>query len=162
MAKTVLITGASSGIGEATAKYFIKQGWNVAATMRSRSGSAGASPHKAGDWTQAGNVIVPSLDVTDESTIASAIEQTVARFGAIDVLVNNAGYGLTGPLEGISSLALRQQFDTNVFGLVTVIQNVLPIMRRQRYGTIVCQRLIHWWADGVSFCKCLSCDQICS
>lgn len=129
MAKTVLITGASSGIGEATAKYFIKQGWNVAATMR--------SPQKAGDWAQARNVIVPSLDVTDESAIASAIEQTVARFGTIDVLVNNAGYGLTGPLEGISSLALKQQFETNVFGLVTVIQNVLPIMRRQRYGTIV-------------------------
>jgi NAD(P)-dependent dehydrogenase (short-subunit alcohol dehydrogenase family) len=127
MAKTVLITGASSGIGEASAKYFAQKGWNVAATMR--------CPNDR--WAQVQNVIVPLLDVTDERTIASAIQETVTQFGAIDVLVNNAGYGLTGPLEGISFQQLNQQFETNVFGLVAVIQQTLPLMRHQRNGTII-------------------------
>lgn len=129
MAKTILITGASSGISEATAKYFTQKGWNVAATMR--------CPDKAGRWAQAQNVIVPLLNVIDERTIASAIQETVTRFSAIDVLVNNAGYGLTGPLEGISSQQFKQQFETNVFGLVAVTQQVLPLMRHQRQGTII-------------------------
>lgn len=95
------------------------------------------SPHKAGDWTKTQNVIVPLLDVTSENTIASAIQETVERFGAIDVLVNNAGYGLNGPLEGISTQQLEQQFQTNVFGLVTVIQSTLLVMRHQHDGTII-------------------------
>jgi len=129
MKKTVLITGASSGIGEATAQFFIQQGWNVAATMR--------SPQNARDWTKASNVITPYLDVTDEGSIAAAVEETMHQFGAINVLVNNAGYGLTGPLEGISTQQLTQQFQTNVFGLVAVIQAILPIMRQQNHGTII-------------------------
>ncbi|MBD2258035.1 SDR family oxidoreductase [Pseudanabaena sp. FACHB-2040] len=129
MKKTVLITGASTGIGRATAQYFVQQGWNVAATMR--------SAHKTGAWANAPNLITPYLDVTDKASIANAIEKTTDQFGAIDVVVNNAGYGLTGPLEGISADQLEQQFQTNVFGLVAVIQMVLPIMRCQNHGTIV-------------------------
>ncbi|MBW4579526.1 MAG: SDR family oxidoreductase [Tildeniella nuda ZEHNDER 1965/U140] len=129
MTHTILITGASSGIGEVTAKYFSQKGWNVAATMR--------SPHKAGDWAKAPNVMVSYLDVTKEDTIAAAIQETVDRFGAINVLVNNAGYGLNGPLEGISTQQLAQQFQTNVLGLAAVIQHVLPTMRGQKDGTII-------------------------
>ena len=129
MSKTVLITGASSGIGEATAKFFLQKGWNVAATMR--------SPINAGDWTKTEKVICPRLDVTSPKTIEIAAHETVEHFGQIDVLVNNAGYALMGPLEGVTSEQLERQFQTNVFGLVSTIQTVLPIMRRQGSGTIV-------------------------
>lgn len=129
MSKTVLITGASSGIGEATAKYFLQKSWNVAATMR--------SPHKAGDWAQAKGVICPHLDVTDPETITSALHKTLEHFGRIDVLVNNAGYALMGPLEGVTPEQLEHQFQTNVFGLVSTIQAILPVLRRQGGGTII-------------------------
>jgi NAD(P)-dependent dehydrogenase (short-subunit alcohol dehydrogenase family) len=129
VSKTVLITGASSGIGAATAQYFARQGWNVAATMR--------SPQQAGDWTKVRNVICPRLDVTLPETIDSAVSETIERFGRIDVLVNNAGYALMGPIEGVTREQLEQQFQTNVFGLVSTIQTVLPIMRQQGSGTIV-------------------------
>jgi NAD(P)-dependent dehydrogenase (short-subunit alcohol dehydrogenase family) len=129
MSKTVLITGASSGIGEATAKHFLEKGWNVAAAMR--------SPTNTGEWTTAENVICPRLDVTLPETIENAVRETIEHFGQIDVLVNNAGYALMGPLEGVTSEQLERQFQTNVFGLVSTIQTVLPIMRRQGSGTIV-------------------------
>jgi NAD(P)-dependent dehydrogenase (short-subunit alcohol dehydrogenase family) len=129
MSKTVLITGASSGIGEATAKYFLQKGWNVAATMR--------SPTDTPDWTTAENIICPRLDVTLPETIEIAVHETVEHFGRVDVLVNNAGYALMGSLEGVTLKQLERQFQTNVFGLVATIQTVLPIMRQQRSGTIV-------------------------
>ena len=129
MNKTVLITGASSGIGEATAKYFLQKGWNVAATMR--------SPDKAGNWTKQKGLICPYLDVTIPETIKSAINETLDCFGGIDVLVNNAGYALMGPLEGVTPEQLEYQFQTNVFGLVSTIQAILPILRSQGRGTII-------------------------
>jgi NAD(P)-dependent dehydrogenase (short-subunit alcohol dehydrogenase family) len=129
VSKTVLITGASSGIGAATAQYFVRQGWNVAATMR--------SPQQAGDWTKVRNVICPRLDVTLPETIESAVSETIERFGRIDVLVNNAGYALMGPIEGVTLAQLEHQFQTNFFGLVSTIQTVLPILRQQGSGTIV-------------------------
>jgi NAD(P)-dependent dehydrogenase (short-subunit alcohol dehydrogenase family) len=129
MSKTVLITGASSGIGEVTAKYFLEKGWNVAATMR--------SPIDTSNWPMAENVICPRLDVTVPETIDSAVRETVDRFGRIDVLVNNAGYALMGPIEGVTPAQLEHQFKTNVFGLVSTIQAVLPIMRQQGSGTMV-------------------------
>jgi len=129
MDKTVLITGASSGIGEATAKYFFQQGWNVSATMR--------SPMNAGNWTKTERVICPRLDVTSLETIETAYRETIEHFGRIDVLVNNAGYALMGPLEGVTPEQLEQQFQTNVFGVVSTIQTILPIMRRQGKGTIL-------------------------
>jgi NAD(P)-dependent dehydrogenase (short-subunit alcohol dehydrogenase family) len=129
MSKTVLITGASSGIGESTAKYFLEKGWNVAATMR--------SPSKAGEWTTAENVICPRLDVTLPETIENSVHETIERFGRVDVLVNNAGYALMGPIEGVTPEQLEHQFQTNVFGLVSAIQKVLPMMRQQGRGTII-------------------------
>lgn len=126
--KTILITGASSGIGQATAQYFLQQGWNVAATMR--------SPDLT-DHCETANLIYPRLDLTQPETIEAAVHQTVSRFGRIDVLVNNAGYALMGPLEGVSPSQLQHQFQTNLFGAVATIQAVLPILRRQRSGTII-------------------------
>lgn len=129
MRKTVLITGASSGIGEATAKYFLQKGWNVSATMR--------SPDKADVWTKTEQVICPRLDVTNLETISAAISQTLESFGRIDALVNNAGYALMGPLEGVTLKQLERQFQTNVFGLIFTTQAILPVFRRQGKGTIV-------------------------
>jgi NADP-dependent 3-hydroxy acid dehydrogenase YdfG len=95
------------------------------------------SPSKAGDWTKAKNIICPYLDVTAKETIKVAIHETLKEFGQIDVLVNNAGYALMGPAEGVTPEQLEQQFQTNVFGLIHTIQTVLPILRQQGKGTII-------------------------
>jgi NADP-dependent 3-hydroxy acid dehydrogenase YdfG len=129
MTRTVLITGASSGIGEATAGYFLQKGWNVAASMR--------SPNQASDWMSGKQIICPRLDVTKPETITAAISETLAQFGQIDVLVNNAGYALMGPIEATSPEQLDQQFQTNVFGVIFTMQAILPIFRQQGHGTII-------------------------
>lgn len=126
---TILITGASSGIGKATAQLFQARGWNVIATMR--------DPSSGSDLAALENVLVTRLDVTDAGTIASAVGEGLARFGRIDALVNNAGYGAYGPLEAFSTDRIRRQFDTNVTGLLEVTKAVLPHMRANRAGTIV-------------------------
>lgn len=127
--KTILITGASSGIGKATARRFQTKGWNVVATMRDPSAGA--------DLVALDNVIVTRLDVTNPSSIADAVAAGINRFGKIDVLLNNAGYGAYGPLETFSMDRIRRQFDTNVIGLLEVTRAVLPHMRTNRAGTIV-------------------------
>ena len=127
MKKTVLITGASTGIGEAAARRFALAGWNVAATMRVPGKSALAGETIA---------CIP-LDVTDEISIRSAIDATITRFGRIDVVVNNAGYAVCGPFEGATTEQIERQFETNVFGLMSVTRAVLPHFREQRGGTIV-------------------------
>jgi len=129
MAKTVLITGSSSGIGSVTAELFAKRGWQVAATAR--------NPTPLEKWAQAQNITALPLDVTDELSISSAVTDVVNRFGTIDVLVNNAGYGLFGPLEGATPEQVEAQFRTNVLGVTSMIRHVLPIMRERRSGTIV-------------------------
>jgi NADP-dependent 3-hydroxy acid dehydrogenase YdfG len=129
MNKTVIITGASSGIGAATAAHFWHKGWNVVATMR--------DPQQASLGIDDPRFICPQLDVTDPDTISSAISETLTRFGQIDVLVNNAGYALMGPIEGATRSQLDRQFETNVFGVVNMMQAVLPVMRQQGSGTIV-------------------------
>jgi NADP-dependent 3-hydroxy acid dehydrogenase YdfG len=128
-AKTVLITGASSGIGKVTAKHFQEQGWNVIATMR--------SPDKETELKALDNVLVTALDVTDDPSITAAVAEGLDRFGAIDALINNAGYGAYGPLEAFSMDRIRRQFDTNVIGLLATTKKVLPHMRAARSGTIV-------------------------
>jgi NAD(P)-dependent dehydrogenase (short-subunit alcohol dehydrogenase family) len=80
---------------------------------------------------------VLKLDVTDDKSIKEAIEKIANEHGTIDVLVNNAGYGLLGPLEELSIQEFKEQFEANVFGVIRVIQEILPIMRKQRHGTIV-------------------------
>lgn len=129
MTQTILITGASTGIGKATALHFQAQGWNVIATMR--------NPNAGSDLAALDNVLVTPLDVLDQASIDSAISAGLERFGAIDVLLNNAGYGAYGPLEAFSMERIRRQFDTNVIGLLAVTKSVLPHMRARASGTIV-------------------------
>jgi NAD(P)-dependent dehydrogenase (short-subunit alcohol dehydrogenase family) len=130
MRKTVLITGASTGMGEAATFEYAARGWNVVATMRD---TAKANPAFAG----LGNVLVTRLDVTDAAVIEQAVKETVDRFGAIDALVGAAGYGQVGTVEEVSPDQLRDQFETNVVGLVQVIQAVLPHMRERGRGHII-------------------------
>lgn len=129
MAQTILITGASSGIGKVTAKHFQAQGWNVIATMR--------SPEKEEELTTLENVLVTRLDVTDEASIAETVAAGIDRFGTIDVLLNNAGYGAYGPLEAFPMDRIKRQVDTNVIGLLAVTKGVLSHMRATGAGTIV-------------------------
>lgn len=126
---TILITGASSGIGKATALRFQAEGWNVIATMR--------DPAAGAELAALDNVLVTRLDVTDGASIVAAVAEGIARFGRIDTLLNNAGYGAYGPLEAFSTERIRRQFDTNVIGLLEVTKAVLPHMRANKAGTIV-------------------------
>lgn len=128
MKRTVFITGASSGIGKATAKHFEKKGWNVVATMR--------RPVDGKDL-ESDSILVAKLDVQDSKSIIDAVTAAKTKFGSIDVLINNAGYGAYGPLEATPMENLRRQFDVNVFGLVEVTKAILPIMRKQKSGTII-------------------------
>ena len=126
---TVLVTGASSGIGRATVAACAARGWSVAATMR--------RPEDAGDLATLAGVAVLPLDVTSTDSVESAVADVVARFGRIDAVVNNAGYALDGVFEGADDAAIRRQFETNVFGLMRVTRSVIPVMRRQGSGTLV-------------------------
>lgn len=125
MAKTVMITGASSGIGRAAAEKFAAEGWNVVATMR-----------KPEPWEHP-NIVSTALDVTNKDSIREAVAFAIERFGSIDVLVNNAGYGTFGPLESFTDEQIELQFATNVTGLLAVTRAVLPGMRERGSGTIV-------------------------
>lgn len=131
MAKSVLITGTSSGIGFATAKFFSEKGWNVAATMRKPSSEAGQQ------LSQLQNTHVFPLDVTDQAAVAKAVQSTVDKFGSVDVVVNNAGYGLSGPFEFATAEQIERQYATNVYGPVYLMQAVLPHMRKSGSGVII-------------------------
>jgi len=127
--KTVLITGSSTGIGKATAEHFQQQGWNVVATMR--------KPENGADLAKLDGVLVTALDVTNSESINGAVSAAIERFGAIDVLVNNAGYGAYGPLEAFDMEGIRRQFDTNVIGLLETTKAVLPHMRAAKSGVVI-------------------------
>ena len=129
MSKTILKTGASVGIGKTTAKLFQEKGWNVIATMR--------KPEAEKELSRLDNVLVTRLDVTDTASIQTAVTEGIERFGRIDVLLNNAGYGTYGPLEATPSEKIRRQFDTNVIGLLETTKAVLPHFRANKEGTIV-------------------------
>ncbi len=129
MNKVILITGASSGIGKETAKLFQTKNWKVAATMR--------SPEKADDLQKIADIETLGLDVTDVESIKSAIGETLEKFGRIDAVVNNAGYGLIGAFEAATHEQIEKQFQTNVFGLMNVCREILPIFREQKRGIIV-------------------------
>ncbi|GAB2478825.1 SDR family oxidoreductase [Comamonas humi] len=122
--KTVLITGCSSGYGLETARHFHAQGWNVIATMRQpREGLLPASDRMR----------LLALDVTQPASIAAAVEAA----GAIDVLVNNAGIGVVGAFEATPLATAREVFDTNTFGVMAMMQAVIPRFRERRAGVIV-------------------------
>lgn len=126
-AKTVLITGTSSGFGAACVHRFAADGWNVIATLR--------DPAAAPDFPD--SVLITRLDVQDRASIDAAVAEGIARFGAIDVLVNNAGFGLHGFFETTPRAKMIEQFEVNVFGLMDVTRAVLPQMRAQRSGAIL-------------------------
>ncbi|MGA4986621.1 oxidoreductase [Streptomyces cellulosae] len=126
--KTALVTGASSGIGEATALKLIGLGYTVYGAARRtdrlrRLAERGVRPL--------------AMDVTDDDSMRSGVDRIVAETGRIDVLVNNAGYGSYGALEDVPQEEARRQFDVNVFGAVRLTQLVLPHMRARRSGTVV-------------------------
>ncbi|MGL5889710.1 MAG: SDR family oxidoreductase [Bacteroidia bacterium] len=129
MKNTVLITGTSSGIGRATVKYFSERGWNVAATMR--------TPAKETELQKLPNVKLYALDVTDETSIAQAIQNAITDFGGIDVVVNNAGYGAIGIFEAATAQQIQRQFETNVFGVMNVTRAILPHFRAKKNGTVI-------------------------
>ena len=129
MASTVFITGCSSGIGAAAVRHFAAQGWNVAATLR--------QPAAASFEQGTGQVAAFALDVTDPASVDAAVQQALARFGAIDVLINNAGYGLFGPFETATPEVVDRQFATNVGGVLAVTRAVLPGMRERGSGVII-------------------------
>jgi short-subunit dehydrogenase len=129
MNKVVLITGASSGIGKETAKLFQSKDWNVAATMR--------SPEKSDDLQGITDIECLRLDVTDPESISSAIASAIDKFGRIDAVVNNAGYAVVGPFEAATPQEIEEQLQTNVYGVMNVCREILPIFREQKGGVIV-------------------------
>ena len=126
-----LITGCSTGFGRELAKLVLARGWRAVVTARDAS--------KVADIAEghAGQALVLPLDVTDRGQIDAAVAATKERFGRIDVLVNNAGYGYLAAIEEGEDAAVREMFEANVFGLVDITKAVLPVMRKQRSGLIV-------------------------
>jgi NAD(P)-dependent dehydrogenase (short-subunit alcohol dehydrogenase family) len=129
MTRTVLITGASRGIGKAAVVHFQRRGWRVAATMR--------SVDKAGELRGLENVMCIPLDVLDSASIERALSAALQVFGRIDALVNNAGYAAMGPFEAATPEQIQRQYDVNVFGLMRVTRMLLPHFRENKDGVII-------------------------
>ena len=132
--KVAIITGSSSGIGHATALLLARNRFHTYATMRNIKNS--------GDILEIANrerlpLQVIQLDVNDDTSIKNSIEKVISERERIDVLVNNAGYGLVGAFEDLSIEEIKSQFETNFFGVIRLTQQVLPIMRKQKLGAIV-------------------------
>ncbi|RKE95122.1 SDR family oxidoreductase [Ichthyenterobacterium magnum] len=125
MSKVILITGGSSGIGKSIGEFLFKKGFTVYGTSRNPKNHA--------------NSIFPliALDVSDVESIENAIVSVVKQSGRLDVVINNAGAGITGPLEEIPNEEIRRNFETNLFGPINVIKSVLPQMRKQNSGLII-------------------------
>jgi NAD(P)-dependent dehydrogenase (short-subunit alcohol dehydrogenase family) len=129
-----LITGSSSGIGLATSLYLARRGYTVWATMRNLEK---ASELRKIIESERLPIELAQLDVCDDSSVKETIMQILQKSGRIDVLVNNAGYGLRGAIEEVSLDEWKRQFETNFYGVIRVTQAVLPQMRAQRSGAIV-------------------------
>ncbi|WP_335983508.1 SDR family oxidoreductase [Streptomyces sp. CA2R106] len=127
--RTVLVTGGASGLGKATVAAFLARGWNVAATAR--------RPGAADRPDPAGNLLLLPMDVRDEESVGAAVERAAERFGRIDCLVNNAGAGLLSVFEATPMTAVRDLFETNVFGVMRVTRAVLPHFAAQGGGRVV-------------------------
>ena len=123
--KTAIVTGASSGIGRASAEALARAGFAVFGTSRKPGGTSPA------------NVTMLACDVTDDASVSSLVAEVLARTGRIDVLVNNAGLGLFGGAEESSSAQVQRLFDVNVFGVIRAINAVLPAMRAREQGRII-------------------------
>jgi NAD(P)-dependent dehydrogenase (short-subunit alcohol dehydrogenase family) len=129
MSQSILITGTSSGLGKASAKYFAAQGWNVAATMR--------SPEKETELTQRENIRIFKLDVTKLDQVKDATAKAIAAFGRIDVVVNNAGMGTYGALELAQERDIDWQFAVNTRGPINIIRAFLPHFRHNGGGMFI-------------------------
>lgn len=128
MTKTIFITGASSGIGKATAMYFATKGWNVIATMR--------NPNKEKELNAIQNITLLQLDVTNLEEINQTIEKAI-RLNNIDVVFNNAGYGLAGSLEGTTDEQLTQIINTNLLGVIRVTKAFISYFRENGNGLFI-------------------------
>jgi NAD(P)-dependent dehydrogenase (short-subunit alcohol dehydrogenase family) len=126
--KTILITGASAGLGKATAKLFQAKGWDVIATMR--------SPEKETELNKLNNVTLLALDITNNEQVQQTVDDAL-KLGDIDVVFNNAGYGLIGPVESHTEEQIRAQFDTNFFGTLSVIRAFIPYFRERKKGLFI-------------------------
>lgn len=128
MSKTIFITGASSGLGKAAAKLFAAKGWTVLATMR--------SPEKETELNNLDNIQLLPLDVTDTAQIQSTTEKAISM-GDVDVVFNNAGYGLAGPFEGATDEQIVRQLNTNLLGVMRVTQAFIPHFREKKSGLFI-------------------------
>ena len=126
MSKVVLITGGSSGIGKAVGVYLTEKGFTVYGTSRNPNRIKETLPFQ-----------LVALDVADSSTISNAVQTVIDKEGRLDILINNAGVGITGPIEETPDSEIKNAFQTNVFGPIEVIKAVLPQMRKQRSGLII-------------------------
>ena len=126
--KTVFITGSSSGLGRAAAKLFASRGWNVLATMR--------SPEKEKELATLPNVVLLPLDISDRQQITQAANDALAR-GEVDVVFNNAGYGMSGPLEGVTDEQMLRMLHTNLMGPIRVTKAFTPYFRAKRAGLFI-------------------------
>ena len=129
MKKTILITGASSGIGRATARLFAEKGWNVAATMR--------APENEKDLKELPNLKLYQLDVSKNEDLETVISKVQNDFAGIDVLFNNAGYGAVGAFEKSTEEEVLQQFEVNVFGVMKLTRQFIPYFRSKGGGMII-------------------------
>jgi NAD(P)-dependent dehydrogenase (short-subunit alcohol dehydrogenase family) len=128
-AKTIVITGASSGIGKATTKLFAEKGWNVVATMR--------RPAADKDLVETRNLKLVTLDVQDPASVRAGAAAAIAAFGRVDAWLNNAGYGAFGPVEAGSRAQIQRQFDVNFFGLIECVQAIAPHFRANGAGVLI-------------------------
>jgi NAD(P)-dependent dehydrogenase (short-subunit alcohol dehydrogenase family) len=128
-AKTIVVTGASSGIGKATVRLFADKGWNVVATMR--------NPAAEKDLIESAKLKLIALDVQDPASVRAAVAAAIAAFGKIDVWLNNAGYGAFGPVEAGTREQVQRQFDVNFFGLIECVKAIAPHFRANRAGVLI-------------------------
>lgn len=134
-AKTVIITGASAGIGKATAELLMKKGFHVYGTSRKATGNIDVNA--AEDLKSGGFIRMINLDVTSEDSVKTAVESIISKEGHVDVLISNAGIGIAGSIEDVSLSEASLQFDVNFFGTLRMIKALLPYMREQGYGKII-------------------------